>query len=401
MDTCVVGVTGGIAAYKAAELVRLLVNGGIDTRVVMTRNAARFVTPLTFGALSGNPVVTDMWAEDDSSIEHISLSQKARVIAVAPATANFIAKAAAGIADDFLSTMLLAATAKLLVCPSMNPVMFRHEAVQANLCTLRSRGVTVLEPGVGGTACGTEGAGRLPEPPEIFNAILDLLATRDLEGLRVLVTAGPTVEFIDPVRFISNRSSGKMGFAIAGAARRRGAEVVLVSGPTSLPAPGGVEFVPVKTAGEMRAAVIGRSPGADVVIKAAAVCDFRPKAAADSKIRKAGFSRSLELEPNPDILAELGGAGDSRPKLLVGFAAETGKLVEHARLKLAGKNLDMIVANDVTAEDAGFDSDTNKVKILYRDQSAEDIPLMSKSALADLLLDRIAAAHKRIAKSPR
>jgi len=401
MNTCVVGVTGGIAAYKAAELVRLLVKGEIDTRVVMTENATRFVAPLTFEALSGNPVVTDMWAENGGSIEHISLSQQSRLIAIVPATANFIAKAACGIADDFLSTMLLAATARILICPSMNPVMYRHGTVQANIEILRARGVNVMEPAEGGMACGTEGAGRLPEPLEIYHGMLDLLSNRDLEGLRVLVTAGPTVEYIDPVRFISNRSSGKMGFAIAGAARRRGAKVVLVSGPTSLPAPVGIEYLPVNTAVEMRAAVMDRSPEVDVVIKAAAVCDFRPKSAAGLKIKKAGFSLGLELEANPDILAELGAGKGSRPRLLVGFAAETDDLLKHAGLKLESKNLDMIVANDVTAADSGFDSDMNRVKILYRDQSVEDVPLMSKNALADLLLDRVVSMYRGAGETTR
>ena len=383
----VVGVTGGIAAYKTAELVRLLVKEGLDTRVVMTGNAARFVTPLTFEALSGNRVIVDMW-ESGGSIEHISLAQRARIIVVAPATANFIGKAACGIADDFLSTMVLASTAKVVVCPSMNSVMYMNSAVQSNLNVLRSRGFTVIEPGDGGLACGTEGPGRLPEPCEIFQRLLDMLAVRDMAGLRVLVTAGPTVEPIDPVRFISNRSSGKMGYAIAADARRRGADVALVSGPASIPAPFGVEFVPVGTAGEMREAVISRSLSCDLVIKAAAVSDFRPKVAEELKIKKSGGILGLELEPNPDILAELGAQKCAHPRVLVGFAAETDDLLRHAREKLDRKNLDMIVANDVTQPDAGFDADTNRAKIIYRDQSIEEAPLMSKDALAALVLDR-------------
>jgi phosphopantothenoylcysteine decarboxylase / phosphopantothenate---cysteine ligase len=390
----VVGVTGGIAVYKAAELVRLLAREGIDTRVVMTRNAARFVTPLTFEVLSCNRVIGDMWEPGGDSIEHISLAQQSRLIVVAPATANFIGKAACGIADDFLSTMVLAATAGLVVCPSMNSVMYASRAVQANLDTLRSRGVTVMEPGEGGLACGTEGPGRLPEAVEILDGVLDLLAVRDLAGLRVLVTAGPTIEPIDPVRFISNRSSGKMGYAVAGAARRRGAGVVLISGPASVDPPRGVDFVPVRTAEDMRRAVTARGTECDIVIKAAAVSDFRPRAAADSKIKKSGASLVLELERNPDILAELGARRFDRPRVLVGFAAETEDLLRNAGEKLRQKNLDMIVANDVTAADAGFDSDTNCAKILYRDHSVEDAALMSKDALADLILDRAASLFR-------
>jgi phosphopantothenoylcysteine decarboxylase / phosphopantothenate---cysteine ligase len=384
----VVGVTGGIAVYKAAELVRLLVNCGIDTRVVMTGNATRFVAPLTFEALSGNRVVSDMWNVEGGSIEHISLAQQSHVIVVAPATANFIGKTACGIADDFLSTMMLAATAKVVICPSMNSLMYMNKAVQANLDTLRLRGIEVMAPGEGALACGTEGPGRLPEPGEIFRAITDLLSVRDMAGLRVLVTAGPTVEPIDPVRFISNRSSGKMGFALAEAARRRGADVILISGPTFLDAPRGVDHVPVRTAEEMREEVLARGQVCDIIIKAAAVSDFRPRAAVGSKIRKTDASLNLELELNPDILAELGARKNKRPCVLVGFAAETEELLLHATEKLEKKNLDMIVANDVSAADAGFDVDTNRVKILYRDHSVEDVPLMSKDALAEVLFDR-------------
>ncbi len=389
MDKCVVvGVTGGIAAYKAAELVRLLVKGGFRTRVVMTRNATRFVAPLTFEALSGGRVIVDMWEEHGEAIDHISLAQQSQLIVVAPATANFVGKASCGIADDFLSTMVLAATAKVVVCPSMNSVMYMNKAVQTNLNILRSRGIEVIAPGEGGLACGTEGPGRLPEPRVIYSIISDLLAQKDLNGLKIMVTAGPTVESIDPVRFISNRSSGKMGFALAATARRRGADVVLISGPTSLDRPHGVEYIPVKTAEEMRAEVLARSDDCDILIKAAAVSDFRPKTSIGSKIKKCGASLSMELELNPDILAELGSRKGFKPVVLVGFAAETEDLIRHAQEKLEKKNLDMIVANDVTAPDAGFDADTNRVKILYRDHSVENVPLMSKQALADLLLDR-------------
>jgi phosphopantothenoylcysteine decarboxylase/phosphopantothenate--cysteine ligase len=384
----VVGVTGGIAAYKAAELVRLLVKGGFRTRVVMTRNATRFVAPITFEALSGGRVIADMWDGHADGIDHVSLAQEAQLIVVAPATANFIGKAACGIADDFLSTMILAATGRVVVCPSMNSVMYSNRAVQANLEALRSRGIEVIAPGEGGLACGTEGPGRLPEPREIYSRLVDMLARKDLEGLKIMVTAGPTVEPIDPVRFISNRSSGKMGFALAAAARRRGADVVLVSGPTALGRPYGVEYIPVQTAEQMRAEVLARSDACDIVIKSAAVSDFRPRTSTGSKIKKSGASLSLELELNPDILAELGSRRRVKPGVLVGFAAETEDLGRHAQEKLEKKHLDMIVANDVTAPDAGFDADTNRVKLLYRDFSVEDVPLMSKQALADLLLDR-------------
>jgi phosphopantothenoylcysteine decarboxylase / phosphopantothenate---cysteine ligase len=384
----VVGVTGGIAAYKAAELVRLLVKGGFHTRVVMTRNATHFVSPLTFEALSGGKVIVDMWEGRGEAIDHISLAQQSQLIVVAPATANFIGKAACGIADDFLSTMVLAATVKVVVCPSMNSVMYSNKVVQANLDSLRARGFEVVAPAEGGLACGTEGPGRLPEPREIFSKISDFLAHKDLGGLKIMVTAGPTVEPIDPVRFISNRSSGKMGFALAAAARKRGADVVLISGPTVLDRPYGIEYIPIKTAEDMRAEVLARSAECDMVIKAAAVSDFRPKTSIDSKIKKSGASLTLDLELNPDILAELGSRKGVRPSVLVGFAAETEDLVLHAREKLEKKNLDMIVANDVSASDAGFDVNTNRVKIVYRDHSVEDVPLMSKQALADLLLDR-------------
>jgi phosphopantothenoylcysteine decarboxylase/phosphopantothenate--cysteine ligase len=390
MEKCVVvGVTGGIAAYKAAELVRLLIKGGFSTRVVMTRNATRFVSPLTFEALSGGRVIVDMWEGHGEAIDHISLAQQSKLVVVAPATANFVGKAACGIADDFLSTMVLAAAGKVVVCPSMNSVMYMNEAVQTNLDILRSRGIEVITPGEGGLACGTEGPGRLPEPLEVYEIISDMLAGKDLNGLKIVVTAGPTVESIDPVRFISNRSSGKMGFALAAAARRRGADVVLISGPTFLDRPHGVEFIPVKTAEEMRSEVLARCDDCNVIIKAAAVSDFRPKTSIGSKIKKSGASLSMELELNPDILAELGSRKGFKPYILVGFAAETENLTRHAQEKLEKKNLDMIVANDVTAPDAGFDADTNRVKILYRDHSVEDIPLMSKQSLADLLLDRV------------
>jgi len=387
----IVGVSGGIAAYKAAELVRLLVKADARTFVTMTSNGARFVTPLTFEALSGNRVIRDMWDREGTSIDHISWGQESDLIIIAPATANFIAKMAHGIGDDFLSTMMLAATAGILVCPSMNSQMFKNPAVQDNLRVLKARGITVMEPGEGQLACHTEGPGRLPEPEDIKEQAFILISPQDLSGLKILVTAGPTVEPIDPVRYITNRSSGKMGYALARAARRRGASVTLVSGPTSLKPPYGVEFCGVKTAEDMKQAVFKNRPKYNIIIKAAAVSDYRPRDSAAHKIKKDEDSLSLELVKNPDILAELGSARKESDCLLVGFAAETKDLMANAKKKLRAKNLDMIVANDVSREDSGFETDTNIVKIIYSDGQVEDLALMTKDEVADLVLDRIKA----------
>lgn len=385
----VVGVTGGVAAYKSAELVRLSVKAGADTRVVMTANAARFVTPMTFEALSRNKVIWDMWSGGAAPMDHIHWGQEADLIVVAPATANLISKLANGMADDFLTTMLLAATARILVCPAMNTCMYEHPAVQHNLRLLKERGVGVMASPAGELACGTEGPGRLPDPAEILEEAIHILSPKDLSGCRVLVTAGPTLEPLDPVRYITNRSSGKMGYSIARAARMRGAEVVLISGPTRLPPPGGVLFKRVNTAEEMRREVLDRYEGCDVVIKAAAVLDYKPREPAALKIKKEDRPLSLELWPNPDILAELGRLKGCSPRVLVGFAAETNDLLPNARAKLESKNLDMIVANDVTAPDAGFDAETNRVKVLYRDGTVENWPLLTKEQVADRLLDRV------------
>ncbi|RJR30033.1 MAG: bifunctional phosphopantothenoylcysteine decarboxylase/phosphopantothenate--cysteine ligase CoaBC [Desulfobacteraceae bacterium] len=384
----VVGVTGGIAAYKAAELVRLLVKSGLKTHVAMTEHATKFVSPLTFEALSGNRVVWDMWSHETSPMDHIHMGQESDLIVIAPATANFVAKTANGIGDDFLSTMVLAATARILVCPAMNTRMYMNSAVQRNLRQLKEAGMVVMDPSAGELACRTEGPGRLPEPEEIMEKISMLLSPQDLAGLKIMITAGPTREPIDPVRYLTNRSSGKMGFALAGAAAMRGAAVVLVSGPTALTPPCGVTFVPVTTTEEMRREVLGRSADCDAVIKAAAVLDYRPKNPADRKLKKENRSISIELEPTPDILAELGSGKQGR-SILVGFAAETDDLLSNAKGKLERKNLDMIVANDVSRNDAGFDAETNLVKVLYRDGSVEDLPLMSKREVADCLLDRV------------
>jgi phosphopantothenoylcysteine decarboxylase/phosphopantothenate--cysteine ligase len=385
----IVGISGGIAAYKAAELVRLLTKADVYTRVAMTKNATRFVAPLTFEALSGNRVIWDMFGQEMTAMDHITWGQEADLVIVAPATANFIAKIAHGIADDFLSTMILAATAKILVCPSMNSQMFMSPAVQDNLRLLNDRGIMVMAPGEGQLACRTEGPGRLPEPEDIVEQAWSLLSRQDLSGLRILVTAGPTIEFIDPVRYITNRSTGKMGYALARAARHRGASVTLVSGPTMLTPPTGIIFRGVKTAEEMKRAVFKHRPNCDVIIKAAAVSDYRPRESKKNKIKKGTDPLSIELIKNPDILEQLGNTKKDPPCVLVGFAAETEEILSNAEEKLRAKNLDMIVANDVSRADAGFEADTNIIKMIFRDGHVEDSPLMTKDEVADLVLDRV------------
>ncbi len=384
----VIGVSGGIAAYKAAELVRLLVREEALVQVAMTANAARFVSPLTFGALSGNRVVSHMFDEAAGAMDHISWGQDSDLIIIAPATGNVIAKIAHGIADDFLSTMTLAATAPILVCPAMNTRMYENQATQENLAVLQRRGIFVMEPGAGQLACRDEGPGRLPEPAEIVDEARWIVSKQDLAGLQVLVTAGATHEPMDPVRYISNRSTGKMGYAVARMARTRGASVKLVTGPTSLPVPRGVEAERVTTAVEMREAVVKHFAASDIVVMAAAVSDYRPHATEDQKIKKGPEIQTLELVKNPDILAELGTLKGKRNCVLVGFAAETEDLLANAEKKLRDKNLDMIVANDVSREDAGFAVDTNEVKILFRDGKVESPPLMKKEEVADLVLDQ-------------
>ncbi len=385
----VIGVTGGIAAYKAAELVRLLAKEGAVTKVAMTHHATKFITPLTLETLSGNRVIADMWSPDTHPLDHITWGQDSELIIVAPATANFIGKMAHGIGDDFLSTLVIAATARVLVCPSMNTQMYLSPVVQENLRILKARGCAIMEPEAGELACRTEGPGRLPAPEDIVEEAGMLLSKQDLSGLRILVTAGATLEPLDPVRYMSNRSSGKMGYALARAARMRGAKVTLVSGPTALKAPRGVALSRVRTAEEMRQTVLAECRQYDVIIKAAAVLDWRPKETAEHKIKKGRGVQTLELVENPDILAELGcGRGNSRC-LLVGFAAETQDLIANAQEKLKRKNLDLIVVNDVSREDAGFEADTNAVKIVYRDGRMEELPLMPKQEVAAQLLDRI------------
>ena len=390
----IVGVTGGIAAYKIAELVRILVKSGADTHVAMTTHAAEFVTPLTFETLSQNRVVCDMFDYGTHPLDHITWGQEADLVIIAPATANFIGKMAHGIGDDFLSTMVLASTAKILVCPSMNNQMYRNPAVQANIKLIAERGAVVMDPAEGELACKTEGKGRLPDPEQIAEKARALLSFQDLSELKVLVTAGPTIEPLDPVRFITNRSTGKMGYAIARAARQRGAAVTLVSGPTALTPPQGITFYQVNTASEMKQTVMDNSVGMDVIVKAAAVSDYRPRDRTDQKLKKSDDAATMEMVRNPDILAELGKTKSDSRFILVGFAAETQDLLSNATEKLRTKNLDMIVANDVSREEAGFESETNLVKILYQNGEHEELPLMSKDDVANHLLDRIKGLHE-------
>jgi len=384
----VLGVTGGIAAYKAAELVRELVRRGAKVRVIMTESGQRFVTPLTFETLSGNPVSTDLFQMTGGyEIGHIALADFAEILVVAPATANIIGKMAAGIADDLLSTVLVTAASPVLICPAMNSKMYANRVVQENLGRIRSLGHAVLEPGYGELACRTEGQGRLADVGDIVEEIETMLAPKDLLGERVLVTAGPTQEAFDPVRFITNHSSGKMGYALATMARRRGAEVTLVSGPTSLACPKGVRSIAVTTAREMRDAVMGHLDEATVVIKAAAVADYRPETSQKTKIKKKEGPIDVRLERNPDIISEI--AGKKGNRILVGFSMESDHLIEHARAKLMEKGMDFIVANDVTEAGAGFGGDTNVVRILDRDGGVENLPIMDKLDVAAAIIDRI------------
>jgi phosphopantothenoylcysteine decarboxylase / phosphopantothenate---cysteine ligase len=389
------GVTGGVAAYKAAELVRRLQQDGFSVQVVMTRGAREFVTPLTFAALSGQKVITDLFGDSsggeanlESAIEHIAVAQRTDLLLIAPATADIIAKLARGIADDFLTTLYLASTAPVVVAPAMNVNMWNHAATQENVEMLRARGVKIVDPDEGYLACGMIGAGRLAGQEAILAAVREALKTqRDFEGETVLVTAGPTFEDLDPVRFLSNRSSGKMGYAVAEAAAQRGGKVILVSGPVNLEAPPGVEHIPVRSAKEMHHAVVDRAAVASIAILAAAVADYRPAEQQSEKIKKANVPLTISLEPTTDILAEV--ARNKGQKIVVGFAAETDHVAENARKKLAAKNADLIVANDVTAEGAGFDQDTNVVTLFSRDGRDLALPKMSKSEVAQRILDEV------------
>lgn len=388
------GVTGGIAAYKAAEILRGLQRAGCTVRVAMTKHACAFITPLTFRALTGEHVIVDDYAPDNPDpIAHITFSQTVDLLVVAPATANIIAKFAQGIADDFLSTTYLASNAPVLVAPAMNTTMWNHPATQRNLARLRADGVRVVEPDSGEMACGTIGPGRLSEPEIIVAAALEILGglrrTDDLAGEKVLITAGATQEAIDPVRFLSNRSSGRMGFALAEAARARGADVTVIAGATNAPPASNVRLLRAVSAAEMRESVLKEIASATVFIAAAAVSDYRPSEIAASKIKKSNQSLTLELEPTPDILAEV---SESRRDglLVIGFAAESDNVLQHAREKLERKNLDAIVANDITREGAGFDTGTNIVTIIKRDQASPiELPLMSKLDAAHRILDEI------------
>jgi phosphopantothenoylcysteine decarboxylase/phosphopantothenate--cysteine ligase len=384
----VLGVTGGIAAYKAAELVRELVRSEAEVFVVMTHSAQAFITPLTFQTLSGNKVATELFSLiEESEIGHISLADRADLLVIAPATANTIGKIAGGIADDMLTTIVMATKAPVLLAPAMNVHMWENSICQENIQKLRGRGVHFIDPEAGKLACGYEGKGRLAEIPAIVEEVRSILSPRDLAGETLLVTAGPTEEPIDPVRFLSNRSSGKMGFALARAARLRGAQVILVSGPSALPAPPRVKFIPVRTAAEMREAVLENLAQASVLAMAAAVSDYRPRGTSPEKIKKSKSELTLPLELNPDILCEAGQRKGKR--LLIGFAAETENLLANAGKKLAEKNLDLIVANDVSLPGAGFAVDTNIVKLIDRSGKVEELPLMSKEDLADRVLDRV------------
>lgn len=385
----VLGVSGGIACYKAAEILRRLQEVGFDVVVIMTAGARQFVTPLTFGALSGHKVHTGIFeaetgADFEGAFDHIFLAESTDLFLVAPATADCIARLASGIADDFLTTFHLAVRAPVVIAPAMNTRMWEHEAVRANVRTLEARGVRIVDPEVGEMACHTHGPGRLADVTHIVDTVVSIAdRPRDLRGRRILVTAGPTVEDIDPVRYVSNRSSGKMGYALARAVSDRGGEVVLVSGPTRLEFPG---VVRVRTTEEMRDAVVGRLDGVDAVIKAAAPLDFRPRRAAPQKIKKSG-GLDIEFEPTPDILAELGRRKNGT--ILVGFAAETERHNEFGLEKLRAKNLDLIVVNPVAGPDSAFDSDTSRVSVIDVSGKSEELPAMSKDALAHRILDRV------------
>ncbi|MBI5524629.1 MAG: bifunctional phosphopantothenoylcysteine decarboxylase/phosphopantothenate--cysteine ligase CoaBC [Desulfarculus sp.] len=385
------GITGGIAAYKACELASLLTQRGISVRAVMTAGARNFVGPLTMAALTGNPVAETMFDPgQEAAISHIELARWASAVVVAPATANFVAKAAWGLADDLLSTLILATKAPLLLAPAMNIHMYAHPTVAENLARLAARGVRTVGPGLGRTACGEEGLGRMAEPLEIAEELYGLLSPQDLAGVRLLVSAGPTREHLDPVRYLSNPSSGRMGIEIARVARRRGAEVTLVLGPTHLAPPAGVKAVRVTSAAQMHQAVIAEADKAQVVVKAAAVSDFTPLESKPHKVKKkAGQGETVDLTHTTDILAELG--RDKAGRLLVGFAAETTDVLAHAAMKLKAKNLDLLVANDVSDPQSGFAVSTNRVHFLFADGAVEALPLLTKEEVAGRLLDRVAA----------
>ena len=386
----VLGVCGGIAAYKSVELLRRLVKKGARVRVIMTRSATRFVAPMTFEVLSENPVCVDLFEEkDDAAIRHIAWAEEAQAVVIAPATANMLAKLAHGIADDALSTFMLAVTCPVMICPSMNSNMFEHPATQRNIDFLTADGCRILAPGEGELACKTVGPGRLPEPDEIVDRLMGYLTPDDLAGKNILITAGPTREAIDPVRFISNPSSGKMGYAIARAAENRGGQVTLISGPVALAPPLNVQTIPVETVDEMARAVFDRLDGAHVVIKVAAVSDYRPATTAAQKIKKGEGGITLELERTTDILKTIGQR--KRPgQIVVGFAAETQDMETYARKKVAEKNLDMIAANLIGPPDSGFATDTNRMTLFFADGRKKVLDVMEKDQVAHLILDQVA-----------
>jgi len=384
----VLGVSGGIAAYKSVELLRLFVKEGANVRVIMTKNAQEFVGTLTFEALSGRAVCTDLFEKnDDASIRHIDWAQQADIAVIAPATANIVGKLANGIADDALSTFMMAVMCPVVLCPSMNTHMFESKAVQRNLEILRSDGYFVIDPESGSLACGTTGPGRLPEPHDILDRTVFYLTPKDLKDKKILITAGPTREPIDPVRFISNPSSGKMGFAVARAAEYRGAKVTLITGPTNLLDPNNVAVIRVNTAKEMALAVFDNFENYDIIIKTAAVSDYRPKDYAEQKLKKGNNELVLSLERTQDILKEI--SRIKKEQVLVGFAAETEHLERHAEQKMAEKKLDIIVGNIVGYPDSGFGADTNTVTLFYKGGTKENLPKMPKDDVANLLLDRI------------
>lgn len=391
----IVGITGAIAAYKAAEFVRLLIKEGANIHVVMTKNAHQFITPLTFQTLSGNPVITELFTLiEEKNISHISLADLAHLIVIIPATANIIGKIANGIADDFLTTMVMATKAPVLFVPSMNENMWENEILQKNIKILIERGYQFIEPEEGELACHWYGKGRLPELNEVVEKIEEIFSPKDLKGEKILITAGPTQEPIDPVRFITNRSSGKMGYVLAKIAKRRGGDVVLISGPTFLQNPRkDIKIIKIRTAQDMEKEVLRHFEESTVVIKAAAVSDFKPRSISENKIKKDGSPINLELEETPDILKEIGRLKGNR--IIVGFAAETEDLIKNAQKKLVEKNLDFIVVNDVTKPEAGFEADTNLVKIIYPDGEIKDFPLLSKDEVSKIILDEIVCLLKK------
>ncbi len=390
MERVLLGVTGGIAAYKAAELARLFIRGGAQVQVVMTAAATKFMAPLTFETITGRDVPIDLFsAAREGKVRHVSLAEQAEVMVIAPASANTLGKMAVGIADNLLTTLYLAVTCPVVLVPSMNDAMYAHPAVKENLSRLRTAGCQVMEPGTGELACGVIGKGRMPEPEDIYRFVNAALSPKDFNGVRAVVTAGPTREHLDPVRFISNPSTGLMGYALARALAQRGAHVTLVSGPCTLSCPAGVERIFVTTALEMRQTVLAKYDQCDLVVKTAAVSDYRPADTAAQKVKKGASHETLELVANPDILKELGLR--KKKQVLVGFAAETENAEEYALGKLKEKNLDLIVVNDLTAPGAGFASPTNQVSLVNRQGVVETLPLMEKETLACRILDRVAA----------